>query len=237
MLESNPAINRANHVPGTITYNGIINRTGYLMVFTIIATTLCNIGFKTGQLPVGAGIAGTLIAFVLGLWLVFVPTAANIVTTSVYAALQGLSLGAITQLAELKYPGIATQALALTFGCFGAAFLAYRSGIIKASPGFAKFILIALLAIVGLYLVDIVAGLFGSPIQLLHDSSPASIGISAAIVLIATLTFILDFDEAEKAVGRGASSSYAWYLAFGLLVGLIWLYIEVLRLLMKLRSK
>lgn len=169
---------------------------------------------------------GLIGGFVLAMFTIFVRSAA-IVTAPLYAALEGLALGAISAITEAHAPGAAAIAVVGTFVCFGVSYFLYATKIIKATPGFAKFIIIAMTSILFFYLVSIVMSVFGMPLVALHTGWLGLL-ISGAIIIVATISFILDFDLIDKSVGQ-APSSDAMYLAFGLMVGLVWLYVEILR--------
>jgi uncharacterized YccA/Bax inhibitor family protein len=155
----------------------------------------------------------------------------------VYAALEGLALGGISALFEARYPGISVQAVMLTFGVFAALLFAYTSRLIRPSENFKLGVVAATGGIALVYLVSIGLSFFGITIPFLHDSGPIGILVSVVIVVIAALNLVLDFDFIETGVARGAPRYMEWYAAFGLLVTLVWLYLEMLRLLSKLRRR
>lgn len=158
--------------------------------------------------------------------------------TPVYAIAEGFALGSISLFAETMYPGIVFQAVTLTFGTLFFLLMAYKSGWIKATENFKLGIVAATGAIFFVYLLSFILQLFGVQMSFLHDSSMLSIGISLFVVVIAALNLVLDFDFIENAAEAGNTPKYMeWYGAFGLLVTLIWLYFEILRLLMKLNSR
>ena len=138
---------------------------------------------------------------------------------------------------ELQYPGIVFQAITLTFGTLFALLAAYKSGMIKATENFKLGITAATGGIFFIYLISMVMGFFGVHIPLIHESGLIGIGFSLFVVVIAALNLVLDFDFIEQGAERGAPKYMEWYGAFGLLVTLVWLYIEILRLLSKLRSR
>ena len=135
------------------------------------------------------------------------------------------------------YPGIVTQAVALTFGTLFALLLAYRSGLIKPTENFKLGIVAATGGIFFFYLVTMILGFFGVDMSFMRGSSTLSIGISAVVVVIAALNLVLDFDFIENGSEQGLPKYMEWYGAFGLMVTLIWLYIEILHLLSKLRER
>ena len=157
-------------------------------------------------------------------------------TVPAYALLQGLALG-ISKYFEMRYPGIVNQAVMLTFGTLGALLLAYRSGLIKATENFKLGVVAATGGIAFVYLISWILGMFGVGVPMIHGNSNMSILFSIGVVIIAALNLVLDFDFIEEAAENGAPKYMEWYGAFGLLVTLVWLYLEILRLLAKLASR
>jgi uncharacterized YccA/Bax inhibitor family protein len=147
-------------------------------------------------------------------------------------ALGGISLGF-----EARYPGLVSQAVFLTFGTLGALLLAYRSGLVRATENFKLGIVAATGGIFLVYLIGMVMSFFGRSIPFIHDATPIGIGFSLVVVTIAALNLVLDFDFIEQGAERGAPKYLEWYGAFGLLVTLVWLYLEMLRLLAKLQDR
>lgn len=158
-------------------------------------------------------------------------------TVPAYALLQGLALGGISKYFEMRYPGIVNQAVMLTFGTLGALLLAYRSGLIKATENFKLGVVAATGGIAFVYLISWILGMFGVGVPMIHGNSNMSILFSIGVVIIAALNLVLDFDFIEEAAENGAPKYMEWYGAFGLLVTLVWLYLEILRLLAKLASR
>ena len=154
-----------------------------------------------------------------------------------YALFQGLALGGISAIFEAQFPGIVIQAVGLTFGTLGCLLLAYRSGLIRATENFKLGVTAATGAIFVLYMISFVMGFFGSSIPFIHESGLLGIGFSLFVVVIAALNLVLDFDFIENAAEQGAPKFLEWYGAFGLIVTLVWLYLEILRLLAKLRGR
>jgi uncharacterized YccA/Bax inhibitor family protein len=182
---------------------------------------------------------GSLLAgLVLGLVIAF-GRITNPVVIAGYALVEGVLLGVVSRFFEQQYPGIVMQAVAGTFAVFFVMAALYKFRVLRATPKFAKFVLGALLAFVALSLINFVAYLFDFDMGLV-DYGTGSVGIvpilfAGAGILIGALTFILDFAEVENGVQQGLPEKYAWYCAFGLLVGLIFLYWQILRLLSYLR--
>ena len=160
-------------------------------------------------------------------------------TVSGYALLEGLALGGISRIFEEQYPGIASQAIFLTFGILAALLLAYKTGLIKPTENFKLGVFAATGGIFILYLISFIMSFFGSGMSILNpnNTSMLSIGFSLFVVVIAALNLVLDFDFIEEGADKGAPKYMEWYGAFGLLVTLIWLYLEILRLLAKLYSR
>ena len=156
----------------------------------------------------------------------------------VYAIAEGLLLGGISAGFEARYPGIVVQAVGCTFGTLCCLLLAYQSGMIRATENFKLGIVAATGGIALLYLVTFLAGLFGfSLFSSLYGSGLVGVGFSVVVVAIAALNLVLDFDFIEQAADRGAPKYLEWYGAFALMVTLVWLYLEILRLLAKLNDR
>ncbi|MDP1796287.1 MAG: Bax inhibitor-1/YccA family protein, partial [Planctomycetaceae bacterium] len=180
-------------------------------------------------------IGGAIGGFVLAMITSFYPKAASI-TGPLYALAEGLFLGGLTATINARYPGIAMQAVGLTFGTMFALLMAYQTGLIKATENFKLGVFAATGGIAMLYLVSMVLGFFSIQVPFIHDSNWFGIAFSGFVVVIAALNLVLDFDFIEAAAARGTPKYMEWYAAFGLMVTLVWLYVEILRLLMKLRS-
>ena len=244
MRTSNPALNDkvfdlGRSTGDVMTVNGTVNRTGILLcllMFTAIfswdrAYSAVNPGELYPWL-IGSGIAG----FVVALVTVFKKTAAPI-TAPIYAAIEGILLGILSAFYEMQFPGLVFQAILLTFGTLFALLMAYRSGVIKATENFKLGVFAATGGIALIYLTTFILSFFGVSIPYIHGSGTIGILFSLFVVVIAALNLVLDFDFIERGAERGAPKYMEWYAAFGLLVTLIWLYIEMLRLLSKLRSR
>jgi uncharacterized YccA/Bax inhibitor family protein len=178
---------------------------------------------------------GCIGGLVMALYTMFVPRHAP-VTAPLYAVLEGLALGGITAVFEARFPGIALQALGGTFAAFLVMLALYGTGVIKVTQTFKAIVIGATLAIALFYLVAMVMGLFGARMPLLYENTALGIGISVVICIVATLNFALDFQAVIDARDAGAPRWFEWYLGFGLLLTIVWLYLEMLRLLAKLRS-
>lgn len=218
-----------------MTLGGAVARTALLLVIlTLGAAIAWNEFSATGVVPRWA-LWGSLVALGLAIGIVVRPTLAPTLAP-LYALAQGVAVGAISALFETRFPGIVLQAVGLTFGTLAALLLAYRSGLIKPSENFRLGLAAATGAIALLYLVSFVMGFFGKSIPLIHSAGPWGIGFSVVVVGIAALNLVLDFDFIEEGARAGAPKYMEWYAAFGLMVTLVWLYLEILRLLAKLRS-
>jgi uncharacterized YccA/Bax inhibitor family protein len=159
------------------------------------------------------------------------------VTAPIYALLEGLVLGGLSAAMDLRYPGIGVQAVSLTFGTLFVLLLAYRSGLIRVTQKFRLGVIAATGGIMVFYLAQMLLGFFGIQFVSINGSGIVGIGFSLIVVAVASLNLVLDFDFIEQGVQMGAPKYMEWYGAFGIMVTLVWLYIEILRLLSKLRSR
>ena len=154
-----------------------------------------------------------------------------------YAVLEGLLLGGLSAMFEVRFPGIVSQAVFATFGTLFGLLFAYKTGIIKATENFKLGVFAATGGIAIVYLISFVMSFFGTRIPYIHESGLIGIGFSVFVVIVAALNLVLDFDFIEQGAESGAPKYMEWYAAFGLLITLVWLYIEMLRLLSKVRSR
>lgn len=182
----------------------------------------------------GAMIGGMLVGLVLALIITFKQMASGPMTLA-YSAAEGVFLGAITGVFELVYPGIALQAILGTGAVFGVMLVVYKTGAVKVTPKFTKWVVGALGGALVLMLANLVLGLFGVNMGL-RDGGPIAIIFSLVLIGIAAFSFLLDFDQADRMIREGVPAKWAWYVAFGLMVTLVWLYLEVLRLLSYLQG-
>jgi uncharacterized YccA/Bax inhibitor family protein len=159
------------------------------------------------------------------------------ITAPLYAVSEGVVVGAISHLYEREFDGIVLQAAGLTMGVLAVMLFLHATRIIRATEKFRMGVICATGAVCLVYVFDIVLSLFGADVPFIHDTGALGIGISLAIVVIAALNLILDFDFVERAVAAKAPKQVEWYAAFGLVVTLVWLYLELLRLLAKLQSR
>jgi uncharacterized YccA/Bax inhibitor family protein len=211
---------------------GTVEKTSILLIIT---TTLAIATYLF--MPVLA-IIGFIGGFILVLIIVFSGSTNPFLICS-YAAFEGLALGGITLFFETYagYPGMGILAAALTFLILGAMLLIYRAKIIQWDRNLAIAVSSALLAIILIYLISFIGLFLGFEVPLIHGSGPIGIGFSLFVIGIGALCLVADFDFIEKGIERGAPKQLEWRAAFGLMVTLIWLYIEILRLLSKLSRR
>ena len=183
----------------------------------------------------GVVIVALLAGLGLGLYISFTGKA-NAVNTMIYAGLQGIVLGAISQVFEAQWPGIVVQAVTGTVMVAVGVLVVYKTGAIRVTPKFTRIVVAATFGVVGLMLVNLIAMLFTPGGLGLRDGGALAIGFSLLCIGLAALNLVLDFDMIEQGIRHGADEKFAWYASFGILVTLVWLYIEILRLLSYLRS-
>ncbi len=223
---------------GVMTINGTINKTG-LMLLLVIAAASYTWKMVMGSNPAIAGtfaIAGAIGGFIMALVTVFSPKSSPF-TAPVYAILEGLFLGAISAIINAAYPGVAFQAVLLTIGTLFTMLFLYRSGRIRATPRFRRGVMMATGAVFFAYMISWIMSLFGMPVGFIYSAGPLGILVNLVIIVIAALNLIMDFDFIEKGSQMAAPKYMEWYGAFGLMVTLIWLYIEFLRLLARFSGR
>lgn len=220
----------------TMSLAGVANKTGLLLLF------LCGGAGITWKLLamqspalIPLVIGGFVANLVLSLIIIFKKETAVYLSIP-YAFCEGLTLGGISAIFEMRYPGIVMQAVGGTFGTLLCLLAAYRSGVIKATENFKLGVVAATGGICMLYMMTMILRLFGMNMPFVHDTGMFGILFSLAVVVIAALNLVLDFDFIEGGVDAGAPKSLEWYAAFGLMVTLIWLYLEILNLLAKLQG-
>ncbi len=245
MRTANPALSddtfrgygRSIAARDAMTIQGTVNKTVVLLLLSLLTAAWVWRSYYSGiaSLPlwiVGGAIGGMIVAFVTVFrknW--------SAVTAPLYALLEGLVLGGISAVFEGKYPGIVIQAVGLTFGTLFGLLFAYKSGLIRATENFKLGVVAATGGIALVYLATMILGFFGIRMPYIHESGLIGIGFSLFVVIIAALNLVLDFDFIESGAAQGAPKYMEWYGAFGLMVTLIWLYIEILRLLAKMRER
>ena len=241
---SNPVLNEKafRDVAATgelMTLQGTVNKTGFLLLCAVV-TAAWTWGMAHSQAPQSAMpwiFVGAIGGFVVALITTFKAQWSPI-TAPLYALLEGLALGGISAYFEHMYPGVAMQAVGLTFGTLFVMLLAYKSGLIRATQGFKMGVIAATGGIAVLYLVEwVLSGFFHVQVQAINGGGAIGIGFSIFVVIIAALNLVLDFDMIESSVAAGAPKYMEWYAAFGMMVTLVWLYLEFLRLLSKMRQR
>lgn len=180
-------------------------------------------------------IPGALVGFGIALFVIF-KRSTNPALITAYAVAEGAFLGAVTSVFNDRFPGIAYQAVLGTAGVFIGMLIVYKTGVIRVTPKFTKVVVGAMIGLVILMLANLVVGMFGGNLGL-RDGSTTAIIFSVVAIIIAALSFMLDFEAIDQAIKAGAPAKTAWYFSFGLMVTLVWLYLEILRLLGYLRSE
>lgn len=219
-----------------MTVNGAINKTFMLFALLLAGSFVAWSSFVQGYADKATMFmtVGALGGFICALIYIF---SKNTVFAWIYAVLEGLFLGGASAMFERMYPGIVIQAVCGTFAALFSMLFLYRIGAIKCTEKFRSVILTSTMSIVGIYLVDIIGSFFGIHVPAINTASPIGIGFSLIVVAIASLNLIIDFDFIEQGAQRMMPKSFEWYGAFGLMVTLVWLYLEILRLFSKLRDR
>lgn len=246
MRTANPALRddlftglNARNRSDIMTFQGVVNKTAILFVLMLIAAGWTWSLYTTAKSPGLVGplmIGGAIVGFILAIVTAVKPTWSAILSP-IYAICEGLFIGGISATFEAAYPGIVLQAASLTFGTLAVLLAVYKTGMIKVSDKFRLGIVAATGGIALVYFVTIILSFFGITVPFVQGSGIFSIGFSVVVVIIAALNLVLDFDFIEQGVNRGLPHYMEWYSAFALMVTLIWLYIEMLRLLSKLRER
>tara|TARA_Y100000996_G_scaffold352091_1_gene291576 strand:+ start:1396 stop:2133 length:738 start_codon:yes stop_codon:yes gene_type:complete len=223
---------RVDHADNVMTLDGTVNKTALSLLILMGCAFYTFTNNNTNFIWMGI-IAGTILALATIFKKDWAPY-----TVPFYAAFEGLALGGISTIYAHMYTGIVQQAIFLTFGIFLALLFAYKTQIIKATENFKLGVFAATGGIFFFYLISLILSFFGSEISILNPTNGGlmSIGFSIFVVIIASLNLVLDFDFIEHGAEVGAPKYMEWYGAFGLLVTLIWLYLEILKLLAKLYS-
>ncbi len=240
MRTSNPALGnntfssaRAQGGQDVMTIQGTVNKTLFLLFCTMM---MAGWAWSTPQAALPLTMPALIAGFIIALVTVFKKEWAA-VTAPLYAVVEGVILGSISLIFEKSYPGIVSQAVTLTFGVLFSLLLAYKFGFIRATENFKLGIFAATGGIALLYFINFVMGFFGKQMNFIYAATPIGIGFSVIVVIIAALNLVLDFDFIENGAEQGAPKYMEWYGAFGLMVTLIWLYLEILRLLSKMRRR
>jgi uncharacterized YccA/Bax inhibitor family protein len=250
MRTSNPALSGNAFRTGeatlgeSMTVSGTVNKTGLLVILCVLTAAwtwnrffgvLTNSPEEAVQSVAIPMIAGGIGGFIVAIVTIFKKEWSPI-TAPIYALLEGLVLGGVSAMLEMRFHGIAIQAVALTFGTLIAMLLAYRSGLIKVTDKLRLGIVAATGGIAVFYFLEFILGFFGIHFTTINGSSPIGIGFSIVVVIVAALNLVLDFDLIENGARYGAPKYMEWYSAFALMITLIWLYFEILRLLGYLRN-
>jgi uncharacterized YccA/Bax inhibitor family protein len=216
-----------------MTVSGAINKSFLLIVLLVFSASFV---WSRPQAAAVFLFPSLITGFIIAMVTIFRKEYAP-VTAPIYALVQGVVLGTISSFFEASYPGIVIQAVALTISVFICMLLAYRSGLIKVTESFKLGIIAATGGIALLYFASIILSFFGVNIGFIHSSGPMGIGFSLFVVVIAALNLVLDFDLIKKAAEYNTPKFMEWYCSFALIVTLVWLYLEILRLLAKTRSR
>ena len=216
---------------GVMTLDGTVNKTAISLLLLMLAAY-----YTFTQQNLSLIWPGFIGGFVVALVTIFKKEWAPI-TVPIYAVLEGLALGGVSAVYAHEYTGIVQQAIFLTFGIFFTLLFAYKTKVIKPTENFKLGVFAATGGIALIYMISIIMSFFGGEIPMIHDSGPIGIGFSLFVVVIASLNLVMDFDFIEEACENSAPKYMEWYGAFGLLVTLVWLYLEILRLLAKLNGR
>jgi len=236
ILNENFAENERVLQGAPMTINGTIQITAFLGFLLIAAAYFVWSRYTMGYTDMAimlTGIGG-IAGFVTGLIVAFTRIKYLV---PVYAVCEGLFLGGISATFEVSYPGIVIQAIGATFAALFAMLILYRLNIISCTDKFRSVIFISTASIAVVYIVNLIGSFFGLHVPLLNSASPAGIAISAVICVIAALNLVIDFDFIERGAQNMLPKDFEWYGAFGLMVTLVWLYLEILRLLAKINRR
>lgn len=237
VVMSNPVLSDSKFTPSSttgsvMTVGGAVNKSLILTSLTLVSAMFT---YQQSSVSYGWTVGTGFLAFVVAMIASYNP-ASTPVTAPIYAVIKGLFLGMVSSIFERKYGGIVAQAVMLTFGTLFGMLGLYSSRVVRMTEGLGRFLYVATAGVAVTYLLSFVLGLFGVSVPFIHESGIIGIGFSAVVVVIAALSLIADFAVIEEGASQGAPSYMEWYSAFALLVTLAWLYLEVLRLLAKLRS-
>ncbi len=249
---SNPVLNNsifrkgstaAYGASGTMTIKGTLAKSILLLMMIVAAGAYTWKVYYESIDPMsirGWMMGGVFVGFILAMIISFKPKAAPILAP-IYAAAEGLALGGVSAIYNNAFaevaPNIVSNAVLLTLICAFVMLSIYRSGLVKVNGTFMKVLTIALISIMIFYIGSFIISLFGVDMSILHNSSPLSIGISCVITVVAAFCLLSDFHFIEQASAAGAPKYMEWYGAFGLMVTLVWLYLEILKLLAKFSSR
>lgn len=247
LITGNPALNQniftglpyVGERTDVMTVQGTVNKISVLFILLVASAIFTwslflfsggtGLAFLLMIVGIGGGLVFALLTTFMRTWSFF--------TAPIYAILEGLFIGGISALFEASYPGLVMPAVGLTFGTLFMLIVAYKSGWVRATEKFKLGVIAATGGIFVVYLVSLVLNFFHITVPFIYSGGPIGILFSLAVVVIAALNLVLDFDFIEKGAEYGAPKYMEWYAAFGIMVTLVWLYLEILRLLAKLRSR
>ena len=222
-----------------MTLQGTVNKSALLLALLMLSAFYVWRRFAGSEAPQGLYpwmMAGMLGGLVMALVTTFKKEWSPL-TAPLYALLEGLAIGGISLLFEARFPGVVLQAVGLTFGTFAALLVIYKSRLVRVTDNFRLGVAAATGGIFLIYLLTWILGFFHIQVPYLHQGGLIGIGFSLFVLVVAALNLVLDFDFIEAGAARGAPKYFEWYAGFGLLVTLVWLYVEFLRLLGKLRER
>lgn len=229
---------------GVMTVSGTVTASAVLFTLLLVSATVGWFaatgpttvdGSETFQFP-GLAMVGVVVGIACVFGLMFRPQYARVIAP-VYAIAQGFAVGAISKGYETLYNGIVIQAAGATLGVFAVMLVIYRTRIIRVTDRLRKTIIVATLGVMAFYLFSFVIRLFGAEVSFLTEPSLLGIGFSLLVSGLAAFNLLLDFDFIERGTKMGLAKHFEWYAAFGLLVTMVWLYLELLRLLSKLQER
>lgn len=219
-----------------MTVDDVVTKTAMTLGLALVTGIITAVAVLGGQIsPFPPMIGGLIIGLVLSLVIIFKKTPSPGLVLA-YSAAEGVFLGAITGVFEMFVPGIAFQAILGTALVFITMLVVYKTGAIRVTPKLTKWIIGATVGAAGLMLVNLLLSLFGVNMGI-RDGGPLAIIVSLLFIGIAAFNFLLDFDMADQMIRTGTPSKFAWYVAFGLMTTLVWLYLEILRLLYYFQSE
>ena len=222
-----------------MTVDGVILRSVTLFPILLVTAWLGWQSVERTELearPPGWLLAAVLVGLGIAVLTIFRPKTSPY-TAPAYAAVEGLVVGAVSALYDFRFEGIVLQAVMLTAAVFALMLGLYATRVVRVTDRMRRVVVVATLAVLAVYLISLVVNLFGAEVPMIHDNGPVGILFSLAVVGIASFNLLLDFELIEQGASAGAPKWMEWYAAFGLLVTLVWLYLELLRLLAKLRSR
>lgn len=234
--ERNAEQERTVYADSFMTVNGTLQVTAFMGILLVLAAGFVWSKFSLGHTDMGMMLTsiGGIVGFISALIIAFARVAALV---PLYAACEGLLLGGLSAMFESSYPGIVAQAVAGTFAALFSMLILYRAGLIRCTEKFRSVVFISTASIAVIYIVDFIGRFFNYAVPIINTATNAGIGFSLIVIVIAALNLIIDFDFIEQGSARMYPKKYEWYGAFGLLVTLVWLYVEILNLLAKINSR